>query len=87
MIQMPQAQGDCDDFSMLLASLLVAAKVPVWFRAVAVDEREPWRWSHIYCKVFLKDERKFISLDVSHGKFPGWETNRKKFRVMEWRVN
>lgn len=87
LIRMSQPEGDCDDFSMLLASLLVAAKIPVWFVAVAVDEREPWRWSHIYCKVFLKDERKLITLDASHGTYPGWETSREKFRVGEWRVN
>jgi predicted transglutaminase-like cysteine proteinase len=87
LIGMPQAQGDCDDFSMLLAALLVAARIPVWFVAVAVDEREPWRWSHIYCKVFLKDEGRFVTLDASHGKFPGWETERTKYRVMKWRVN
>lgn len=85
LVQMPIPEGDCDDFSMLVASLCIAARVPCWFVAVAVDSHEPDRWSHVYVRCFV--DGKFLCMDASHGTFPGWETDRKKFRKMEWKVN
>lgn len=87
LLSMPHPEGDCDDFSMLLASLLIAARVPVWYVAIAVDESQPDRWSHIYNKVFLQDEGVYLPLDASYGTYPGWETSRKVFKKMEWSLN
>jgi Transglutaminase-like superfamily len=84
LIQMPEPQGDCDDFSMMLATLCLASKIPVWFITVAVDETQPNRWSHVYCMVMVDGER--MPLDASHGTCPGWETQRQMFRRQEWFV-
>lgn len=86
LLQMPRPEGDCDDFSMLVATLLLVAKLPVWYVAIAVDEKQPDRWSHIYCKVYLPDENRYMAMDASHGQYPGWETGRRQFKRMEWKV-
>ena len=86
LLQMPQPMGDCDDFSLLTASLLKCAHIPCWFVAVAVDEREPDRFSHVYVRCWLDDERQFMAMDVSHGGVPGWETQRQKFRKAEFTI-
>ena len=85
LLSMPQPMGDCDDFSMLAASFMVAAKIPVWFVAVAVDETEPWRFSHVYCAVLV--DNAVVPFDASHGSHLGWETKRHVFRREEWLVN
>lgn len=84
LIRMPHPMGDCDDFSMLLAALLICAKIPVSFVAIACDEEEPTRWSHVYCRAF--PDGKSIVLDASHGSYPGWETGQVKFRRAEWLI-
>jgi hypothetical protein len=86
LLRMPRSMGDCDDFSLLVASLLLCAKLPVWFVTVAVDEKEPQRFSHVYVRVGLPDENDTMIMDVSHGVVPGWETERRKFRRVEWLV-
>lgn len=83
LVSMPTPMGDCDDFSMLLASLLVASKIPVWYVAIAVDPQQPDRFSHVYCKCYLEDEQTYLTLDASHGNYIGWETPRKQFRRIE----
>lgn len=85
LLSMPHPMGDCDDFSTLVATLCVAVSIPVWFVTVAVDELQPFRFSHVYCKALV--DGKYIMLDASHGGYPGWETNRPKFRRAEWFVN
>ena len=87
LLNMPTPMGDCDDYSMLVASLLVCAKIPCWFVTIAVDDMEPWRFSHVYVKCWLDDEGKFMVMDCSHGIVPGWETSRQQFRRMEWLVS
>jgi hypothetical protein len=87
LVRMPQPMGDCDCFSTLLASLLICAHIPCWFITICADELEPMRWSHVYCMAWLNDERRGIILDASHGSYPGWETDKEKFRKVAWRVN
>lgn len=86
LLQMPQPMGDCDDHSLLIASLLKCAHIPCVYIAVAVDESDPNRFSHVYVKAWLDDERVWMVMDASHGTIPGWETTRQKFRVAEWIV-
>ena len=84
LLNMPQPMGDCDDFSLLLTSCLVCAHIDCGFVTVAVDEMEPMRFSHVYCYAIVESGK--IYLDASHGSFPGWETDRVKFRKVEWQV-
>jgi hypothetical protein len=85
LLAMAQPMGDCDDFSMLVASFMLCISVPVWFVAVAVDRDQPWRFSHVYCRVRVDGVS--IPFDASHGKQLGWETKSNVFRRMEWLVS
>lgn len=76
-------QGDCDDFSMYLASLLTACGIPCSFVTVAADSQQPGLFSHVYIAAYPNGQR--IPLDSSHGQAPGWEvptfTRRKEWPV------
>jgi hypothetical protein len=78
-------QGDCDDFSMLLASLLVAGDVPCSFVTVAADAESPDRFSHVYVAAYPDGKQSRIALDASHGSYPGWETEQR-YRIREFPV-
>lgn len=81
----PIAQGDCDDFSMLVASMLAAQGIPCSFVTVAADGRDPNQFSHVYVASYRDGKR--IPIDASHGMFPGWEVERDRvFRKTEWPV-
>lgn len=83
LILMDHPSGDCDDYSTLLATLLYALHIPVWFVVIAADEELPWKWSHVYCATVIEGRR--IPLDASHGNLVGWE-HTPAFRKMEIRV-
>lgn len=85
LLSMKQPIGDCDDFSTLLASMLLNLSYPVWFVVIAADEKEPMKFSHVYVKAFLPDIQTPIYLDASHGSYPGWEYG-KQFRKVEYAV-
>ncbi len=78
------AIGDCDDFSMLCAALLLTQGIPSKFCTVAADGRAPDQFSHVYCVAYLDGER--IPLDASHGSYPGWEVDQERqiTRKGEW---
>jgi hypothetical protein len=85
LLQMPYPTGDCDDFSTLIATLLVAAGVPhVFFCTIAADGREPNNFTHVYVKVQLNDGS-MVPLDASHGKYPGWE-HKEQYSSANWAV-
>ncbi len=87
LVMMPKPMGDCDDFSMLTATLLYAVGMKVGFKAIAVDRDMPWKWSHVYVMTYLPSEDRWMVMDNSFGLFPGWETERKKFREGLWLIN
>jgi hypothetical protein len=61
--------GDCDDYSMFVASVARAIDpdADVQFVCVAAEPAAPGVLSHIYCKV------NGVPVDASHGLYPGWE--------------
>lgn len=74
--------GDCDDFSMYVASLLLAQNVPCCFATVAADPKAPENYSHVYVVAYPPDGR--IAVDASHGAYPGWEAPNMLGRMKEW---
>ena len=88
LLSMPIPQGDCDDFSTLIATLLLAFNLPAWFVTVAIDNVQPWRFSHVYVRTYLSDTREEMVMDCSHGRFAGDEPAKKYqiFRKVEWLV-
>lgn len=76
--------GDCDDYSMYAAALLLNLGVPVSFVTLAADDANPTRYSHVYLAAYPGGER--IALDVSHGQYPGWEAPNRYGKREEWPV-
>jgi hypothetical protein len=72
LLRMSKPQGDCDDFTMLVCSLLKCLGVPFEIVTIAADPAEPSRWSHVYAVALVEDGGR-LPIDASHGKFPGWE--------------
>lgn len=71
--------GDCDDYVILLGSMLMSVGHQVKLRVIAtrrqgVDDRIA-PWSHIYLitPTDFEDTRKWISVDASMDKPLGWE--------------
>ena len=97
LLRMPIPMGDCDDFSLLGASMLLAAGIPCSFVTIAADPNEPDKFSHIYLKACILDEGSIenqdgetkpleLCFDASHGNYLGWEYQGYT-RKAEWRVS
>jgi transglutaminase-like putative cysteine protease len=79
LLAMPIPQGDCDDFSLLIASMLLCAGLRSYFVTVAADPTDPLKFSHIYICVQLRDESTHLALDAGNRLTlvtPGWEVSR-----------
>jgi hypothetical protein len=74
--------GDCDDFSMYVAALLLSQGVPCCFVTVAADPMEPQMYSHVYVAAYPTTGR--VAVDASHGKFVGWEAPNTFGKLREW---
>ena len=79
------AVGDCDDFSMYLAALLLANGIGCGFVTVAADERAPGQYSHVYVVAYPDGVR--VACDASHGEYPGWEVPNAFGKIREWGVS
>jgi len=73
LLAMRRPAGDCDDFSMLVASMLDAVGIPSMFVATAPAgerARPGSRYSHVYVEAVLPQG--IMPLDASHGPAPAW---------------
>ena len=87
LIRMKRPAGDCDDFSMMMAALLMANGIPCEFVTVACDRNDRRRWSHVYVRAILSDGR-HVPLDPAVGDYPGWEVlERDIYRMQAWDMN
>lgn len=78
LLQMPVPMGDCDDFSLLTASMAIAAGIRPYYVTVAADAGDPQKFSHIYVCVELADEGGHLCLDAGNRYSaipPGWESS------------
>jgi transglutaminase-like putative cysteine protease len=82
-LSMPNPMGDCDDHAMLIAAMGIAANIAVKFVAIACDEMEPFRFSHVYAMYYLCDEGRWVGMDTSHGTGVGWEYKGPIYRRVE----
>lgn len=76
--------GDCDDYAMLTAALLIALGIEASFVTVAADPRQPGSDSHVYVAAYQQGNR--IPLDTSHGEYSGWEVSDHVTRRREWPI-
>jgi hypothetical protein len=51
LLAMPQPEGDCPDFSMLVASILDVFGLQSYYKTIAADPNNPDLYSHIYVVV------------------------------------
>lgn len=86
LLRMKQPAEDCDGFTMLVAALLACLDVPVYIATVAVDPKDPSRWSHVFPIAILGG--KTVPLDTSHGPRPGWMVPPSEIRRFQaWDLN
>lgn len=81
--------GDCDDYVTYGASILLAQQIPVSFATVAADRDVPNQYSHVYLVAYPKDatgKRVRVPMDLSHGKYLGWEVANRFGKMREWPV-
>ncbi len=83
LLTMPRPAGDCDDFSMLCASMLRALGIETSFKTVAADPGSPHQFSHVY--VIAHTPKGDLSLDTSHGPHAGWEVQTAG-KTRTWKV-
>ncbi len=74
MIEMPDPEGDCAQFSMLASAMLRVCCVPSCFKTIAADPDYPDTYSHVYNMVDVGDG--FMPFDSSNGPSPGAEYAR-----------
>jgi hypothetical protein len=80
--------GDCDDYSMYAASLLLALGIDCSFVTIAGNRNDPAHFSHVYVAAYpdgFSGER--IAVDSSHGPYCGWEGKIEGARCREWKVS
>jgi hypothetical protein len=90
LLTMRHPAEDCDGFTMLCCSMLLAAEVPCEIVTIKADHEDPSRFSHVYCQAF-PDQHTVLVMDCSqaaqHGYPCGWEApeyfDRKTWGVME----
>ncbi len=70
LIRMRDAREDCDGFSMLTAALLECLDVHSCLCTVAVNPRDPRRWSHVFVLALYPGGS--MAMDTSHGPYPSW---------------
>lgn len=75
LIRMKAPSGDCDDFTMLVLALAMAAGFDCGIVTLVCDRRRPGEYSHVYGCALL--EGVIVPLDCSHGRYPGWEVPRR----------
>lgn len=69
------AEGDCDDFSTLIATILAGANERAGISFVVVktpQSPDPNVWAHVYLAVYYPCGKRVV-VDGSHGPFLGWE--------------
>jgi hypothetical protein len=75
-----EGQGDCDDMSTALASILLAKKIPVCFKAIAWRRYE---FTHVYCLAYAKKMQKWIVCDPVIKKFGKEKTGIKRELILK----
>lgn len=78
-------QGDCDDYAMYGAAHLIARGILCSFATVAADDQDPSVYSHVYLVAYPGGRR--VAMDLSHGRFLGWECPNRFGKLREWPVS
>jgi len=82
LLDMPDPEGDCAQFSMLANAMLRVACVSSFFKTIAADPDFPETFTHVYNVVEIGDGS-FMPFDSSNGPEPGAEYARR-FKSRVW---
>lgn len=83
-----QRIGDCDDYSMYVACLLMALFIDCSFVTIAGDSHAPGTFTHVYVAAYPDGFTGVrVPVDASHGPSCGWEGKRPGMRCGEWKVS
>lgn len=85
LLTMDTPSGDCDDFTMLVCSMLLVSGIACEPVTIAdAWSPEPGEWTHVYPVAFFSDGTA-MAMDASHGEFPGWEVPAARIsRYQRW---
>ncbi len=84
LLAMPRPAGDCDDFSMLTAAMLLTLGIRPEYVTIAADPKAPHLYTHVYVVAHLADGTA-VAMDTSHGSAPGWQAPAAgKYRA--WKI-
>lgn len=83
LLTMADPQGDCDDFAMLCAAMLLASGIPASYVTVEADPHAPGMYSHVYTVAHLSNTN--LAIDASHGPTPGWQA-RALGKIRIWPI-
>jgi len=87
LLRSSKPQGDCDDFTMLVAALARSLGFPVRIVTLVCDRRRPGEYSHVYCAAELPNGV-WCPMDASHGRYPGWQVpSYDVARRTEWNLD
>lgn len=84
-LAMPEAIGDCPQFSMLAAAMFRVLCMDSRFVTIAAEEMFPGQWSHVYNTVEIYPGQ-FMPFDSSNGPEPGAEFARPTRRKIWARI-
>lgn len=65
--------GDCDDQSIVLASLLLSVGIPVILRVIGLKGQRVYQHIYVLAGVPPHNPKKWIALDASRDEEAGWE--------------
>ena len=88
LLTMRRPAEDCDGFTMLCCSMLLAGGVPCEIITIKADHDDPSKYSHVYCQAILEDGRGLVmdpSQGAQHGFPIGWEAP-EYFSRKDWGV-
>lgn len=69
-VTIAEGSGDCDDFCIVLATLLECAGHPCRFVALAFHEEG--EFEHVILQTRLPERNRWLSLDATEQNGPGW---------------
>lgn len=78
--------GDCDDLSVILATLLKSAGYPVWFRTVAWKKETGNNFTHVFVMVELPCKSLVLPLDASMPDDNGFGNMVNYFRKKDFPI-
>lgn len=90
LLSLSLAEGDCDDFTMLICALAGALGLTCQIVCICSDPREPSRFSHVYPQLAVTDDGapRWLALDAANGDAPGWRVpDEHTFRRQVWNLD